>query len=82
MFIGGGFTKDYLYLSGLRNAIRLHKEESMDALLVGKTSFEFKGLLDELISRGILFKPKYIPKAFQVRNEREPIIDYLLSSIH
>lgn len=82
VFRGGGFTKDYLYLSGLKNALRLSKSTDLTPLLIGKTSFEFLPLMQELIDREIVRHPRYIPNAFVHKVEREPIVDYLISSIH
>ncbi len=82
VFRGGGFTKDYLYLSGLRNALQSYAQADISSLLAGKTAFKYRPLLDELISRKILVKPKYMPKAFSAMQGNDPIIEYLISSIH
>lgn len=81
VFRGGGFTKDYLYLSGLSQAIRLHQQRNLDSLLIGKTSFEFIDILDELIAREIFMPPKYRPVPFCQSGPRDQVVDYLLSSI-
>ncbi|PSW20604.1 flavohemoglobin expression-modulating QEGLA motif protein [Photobacterium sanctipauli] len=81
VYRGGGFTKDYLYLKGLRDALNAYQHEDLASLFVGKTGFEFKPLLDELITREILQKPAFMPKALSLKDHREPIIDFMLSSI-
>lgn len=58
VFRGGGFTKDYLYLSGLAKAIQLYQTQKLDSLFIGKTSFEYMDTINELISREILVAPK------------------------
>lgn len=78
---GGGFTKDYLYLRGLKEAIQFYKEGDISSLFVGKTGFESKGLLDELIVRGILKKPTYLPKALSMEKTQDPVMDFILNSI-
>lgn len=78
---GGGFTKDYLYLKGLKDALQSYAEEDLTSLFVGKTGFEFKPLLDELITREILNKPTHLPKALVMKANDDPIIDYMLHSI-
>ncbi|WP_299018053.1 flavohemoglobin expression-modulating QEGLA motif protein [uncultured Photobacterium sp.] len=78
---GGGFTKDYLYLKGLRDALMHYKEEDLTSLFVGKTGFEFKPLLDELIAREILRKPAFMPKALIKPEFDDPIIDFMLRCI-
>lgn len=82
VFRGGGFTKDYLYLSGLSQAARSYQSEDLDPLLVGKTSFAMKPALASLIERGILKPPTFRPRALVKAHDRDPIIDFLISSIH
>ncbi|UIP30075.1 flavohemoglobin expression-modulating QEGLA motif protein [Photobacterium sp. TLY01] len=79
---GGGFTKDYLYLRGLKDALRLHKETDLTSLFIGKTGFEFKPLLDELIEREILQPPQYLPKALKMKTDTDPIINFMLNCIN
>lgn len=81
VYRGGGFTKDYLYLSGLAQALRVHQQRSMDPLLIGKTSFEFMDIIDELIEREIFLAPKYRPTPLLQSGNRDQVVDYLLSSI-
>ncbi|GAB6260592.1 flavohemoglobin expression-modulating QEGLA motif protein [Photobacterium sp. R1] len=78
---GGGFTKDFLYLRGLKDALRLHRETDLTSLFIGKTGFEFKPLLDELIEREILLPPQYMPKALSMNTETDPIINFMLNCI-
>lgn len=84
VYRGGGFTKDFLYLRGLRNALRLYHElgtQRISSLLIGKTGFEFLPLLDELIERKIFAPPCYLPKAFEIPVTHKPELDYLLQGI-
>ncbi|HIF9456125.1 TPA: flavohemoglobin expression-modulating QEGLA motif protein [Photobacterium damselae] len=78
---GGGFTKDYLYLRGLKDAIKAYQEEDLTSLFIGKTGFEFKPVLDELIERGILKQPEFLPKALSMNAELDPVMEFMLSSI-
>ena len=78
---GGGFTKDFLYLRGLKDAIQAYKTEDLTSLFIGKTGFEFKPLLDELIERGILKAPSYMPKALEIEADIDPVMDFMLNSI-
>ena len=50
-------------------------------MFIGKTGFEFKPLLDELITREILKKPAYLPKALAMKDTSDPIISYMLKCI-
>ncbi|MCQ1059759.1 flavohemoglobin expression-modulating QEGLA motif protein [Photobacterium sp. ZSDE20] len=78
---GGGFTKDYLYLKGLKDALHAYANDNLTSLFIGKTGFEFKPLLDELITREILKKPTYMPKALAMKDTSDPIINYMLKCI-
>ncbi|WP_117232432.1 flavohemoglobin expression-modulating QEGLA motif protein [Vibrio maerlii] len=82
VYRGGGFTKDFLYLKGLKDAVQAHKEGDLTSMFVGKTSFEFKPLLDELITREIIQKPKFVPIAYENPAEQNAIMEYLIDCIH
>ena len=81
IYRGGGFTKDYLYLRGFKEIYNMYKNDSssINELLIGKTSIEYKSIISELISREILSKPKYIPISYKVPAKQDnPILEYLL----
>jgi uncharacterized protein (TIGR02421 family) len=78
---GGGFTKDHLYLSGFRDAYRLHKTRDITGLFIGKTSFEFLDLIDDLLARGLLTPPAHLPVCLDTPGTSAPEIDYLVSCI-
>ena len=82
VFRGGGFTKDYLYLSGFRDMLARYRTRDIKALLIGKTGAQFHDTLDSLIARNILHAPKYITPALQKNMKPDnPVLDYLVSSI-
>ncbi|WP_281222468.1 flavohemoglobin expression-modulating QEGLA motif protein [Photobacterium sanguinicancri] len=81
VYRGGGFTKDFLYLRGLKDALHCYHEHDLTSLFVGKTGFEFKPLIEELIARDILQKPAYMPKALTLETKPDPVMDFLLNSI-
>ncbi|MBY4675099.1 flavohemoglobin expression-modulating QEGLA motif protein [Marinobacterium arenosum] len=79
---GGGFTKDYLYLRGLREALQLHQSQDISALFIGKTGFEFLPIIDEMISRGILQRPAFLPEFMRsCAAPNAPVLEYLVNSI-
>lgn len=81
---GGGFTKDHLYLRGLREMYRFWRDgNDMAPLLIGKTSIESYGTIRELLDRGVLVQPKYITQAFEHPNteQNNPIFDYIIRGI-
>lgn len=78
---GGGFTKDYLYLSGFCQALQLYRSRDIGALLIGKTGFSYLSLLDDLIDRKLLLPPRHLPPALESPVPSHPEIDYLVRSI-
>lgn len=81
VYRGGGFTKDFLYLRGLRDAYHLYQNQALDGLFIGKTSFEYLDLINELITRKILHPPKYLPHCFSEVKADDTIMNYIISSI-
>jgi len=85
VFRGGGFTKDYLYLSGFEKILKLWRNDTdLTPLLVGKTSIDFYDTINEMIQREMIIKPKYITKSFLSPIERNDngIYEYILSGIN
>ncbi|MGI0117342.1 flavohemoglobin expression-modulating QEGLA motif protein [Zooshikella sp. RANM57] len=78
---GGGFTKDYLYLQGLCQALQLHKKQPIRNLFIGKTGFRFLPIINEMIERGMAKKPEWLPEFLSAPVEAGPVMDYLLQSI-
>jgi uncharacterized protein (TIGR02421 family) len=81
---GGGFTKDFLYLRGFIEVLRLYKKsENLEALLVGKVSVEYREAIRELIARGVLSQPHHIPITFNssYKNSESEILEYILKSL-
>ena len=85
VFRGGGFTKDYLYLSGFEKILKMWKNDvDLSPLLVGKTSIEFYDTISEMIQREMIVKPKFITKSIQnpIEHESNEIYDYILSGLN
>ena len=84
IFRGGGFTKDYLYLSGFVKILRMwENDQDLEPLLVGKTSLEFHSVISEMIQREMVQKPIYVTNSFKnpERNKNEEIYKYILSGM-
>ena len=82
VYRGGGLTKDYLYLSGLKEIFQLYKSDKskLEPLFVGKTSLEYLPIINELTARKILEMPKYIPMAFSgTPHSGDRILEYIVS---
>lgn len=80
VYRGGGFTKDHLYLKGFLQALQTEKQRSIDSMFVGKCSFRYHDLLDELMNRGWLKKPTFMPCREEAVTS-SPILDYLINSL-
>lgn len=84
IFRGGGFTKDYLYLSGFVKILRFwEKNNDLEPLLIGKTSFEFYHTINEMIQREMIQKPVYITHSFTnpKLSKNNDIYEYILSGL-
>ncbi|AKP74341.2 N-formylglutamate amidohydrolase [Piscirickettsia salmonis] len=82
VFRGGGFTKDYLYLSGLRDLAAFSQTRDVSPLLIGKTGLQFIDTLDSLLERQIVLRPQYItPALSQNAGSKNEVLSYLISSI-
>jgi len=78
---GGGFTKDYLYLSGVSRAFELSKQQDIKNLYVGKTGFEYLPIINEMVERQLVTAPTYYPSHLHSRIASSPVLDYLMSCI-
>lgn len=78
---GGGFTKDHLYLSGFRQALKLWREGDIRGLYVGKTGFSYLPLINELLARGLVEAPRHLPDSLLNPQPSSPEIGYLVNCI-
>lgn len=82
IYRGGGFTKDFLYLQGFRNVLSTYLDgNNIEVLFIGKTSLQSLSEISNLYERGIVVKPKYLPKYLYNKKKSSSIIDYLVTSI-
>lgn len=84
VFRGGGFTKDYLYLSGFTQMLRFwEKGNNLDPLLIGKTSFGFINTINEMIQREMIQAPKFLTQSFNEPNQMEhaQIYEYIFKGL-
>ncbi|HEY4539422.1 MAG TPA: flavohemoglobin expression-modulating QEGLA motif protein [Faecalibacter sp.] len=85
VFRGGGFTKDALYLKGLKTILNYVDEgKKLDNLLIGKTSVEYVNTINELVERKMINPPKYYTKIFKQHQEKpeiNPILKYIFDGL-
>lgn len=83
VYRGGGFTKDYLYLTGFRLILNaFEQEENFFNLLAGKTSLEYLPLINRLIDRQLLNKPRRITPSLKIPTENSAIEKFITHAIY
>ncbi len=84
VFRGGGFTKDYLYLRGLRKILEYwNSGKDLSPLLIGKTSLKFYNTIVEMLERGLILPPQHITSCYlnpKTQNDTQ-VFNYILSGI-
>lgn len=79
---GGGFTKDYLYLSGLQKVYAYYQSgKKLDILLTGKVSLEYINEMEHMIDEKYAVMPKHYTDAFQENKNTNKTIDFILNSL-
>lgn len=79
---GGGFTKDWLYLSGFKKIFKLHKAgRSLDLLLTGKVSMEYMEVLSYMQELGLVAPLKYRNEVFSVKGKTDPKLSFILNNL-
>ncbi len=79
---GGGFTKDYLYLSGLKKVYDYyHSGKDLSVLLTGKVTLEYADAIESLIKKGYAVPSKHITDAFAENKNTNKKVDFILRSL-
>ncbi len=79
---GGGFTKDYLYLTGLKKVYDYYKQgKDLSLLLTGKVSLEYTSTIEDMIKKGYAVKANHTTHAFLENSNTNKTIDFILSSL-
>ena len=79
---GGGFTKDYLYLTGLKKVFDYYNEgKDLSLLLTGKVSLEYVNEIKTLINKGYAFPSKHITDSYKENKNTNKTIDFILKSL-
>lgn len=80
VYRGGGFTKDYLYLTGFRDVLNVAKQQPIDNLLVGKTGLLDFDVVSEMIERGMIDKPVPLFDTSYTSSGNN-VLDFIVNSI-
>ncbi|GAA4243293.1 flavohemoglobin expression-modulating QEGLA motif protein [Winogradskyella damuponensis] len=79
---GGGFTKDHLYLSGLRNVYKYAQNgNDLGVLLTGKVSQDYIPTIKKMQQLDLALAPKYYTDAYVANDNKNPNLDFILKSL-
>ncbi len=79
---GGGFTKDYMYLTGLKQVYdAFYKKEKLEPLMAGKVSFEHAPIVTKWQNEGLATKNRYHNFAFAANNNANKTLDFILQNL-
>jgi len=79
---GGGFTKDRLYLSGLRKIYKRYlKEDSMNIMLTGKVTLEFEDNIKYLQHLGLATSITHHNMAYSKNLNTNKTLDFILNNL-
>ncbi|QXP53033.1 DUF1704 domain-containing protein [Cellulophaga sp. HaHa_2_95] len=79
---GGGFTKDRLYLSGLKKIYKRHQRgEGMDTLLTGKVTMDYEADIVNLQSLGLASPITHRNIAFKENKNENGTLDFILNHL-
>lgn len=79
---GGGFTKDYLYLTGLKKVYDYyHQGEDLNPLLTGKVTLEDKSAIVRLQQLGLAHKSMHITDSFAQNLNKNKKLDFILANL-
>ncbi|CAM1366916.1 conserved hypothetical protein [Tenacibaculum litopenaei] len=79
---GGGFTKDYLYLTGLVKIVDMYrKKDDFSPLLSGKVTLEYLDHIQYLMELGYAKPSIHITDSFAANKNTNPTIDFILNNL-
>jgi len=79
---GGGFTKDYLYLSGLKKVFDYYQSgKDLSILLTGKVCLEEVDTINYLIEKGYAVNAKYYTDSFLKNDNKNETVDFILKNL-
>ncbi len=79
---GGGFTKDYLYLTGLKKVYDYyHSGKDLNLLLTGKVTLEYVNEIESLIKKELAVPAKHITDAYAENSNTNKTVDFILKSL-
>jgi uncharacterized protein (TIGR02421 family) len=79
---GGGFTKDYLYLTGLKKVYDYYKDKKdINLLLTGKTAIDYANNIAYLIENKYAKVAKHITDSYEINSNSKETINFILENL-
>jgi uncharacterized protein (TIGR02421 family) len=79
---GGGFTKDHLYLRGLKKVFQYAQQgKDLGVLLTGKVTMSYIPTILKMQDFGLAIKPKYLTDAYATNDNKNSNLDFILNSL-
>lgn len=79
---GGGFTKDYLYLTGLKKIYDFYKQgKDLNLLLTGKVSLEHMEDIEYLVEKDLAIGPRHYTSSFRENKNTNETVDFILYNL-
>lgn len=79
---GGGFTKDFVYLTGLKKMYNAFETgDDYKLLLSGKVTFEYLPIIKKLIDKGLAIPPKFDSFSFKENLNTNKKLDFILHNL-
>lgn len=79
---GGGFTKDYLYLTGLKKVYDYYKSgKDLKALLTGKISYDYLDQIQVLEQKGFAIPAAHITDSYLENKNTNATVDFILENL-
>lgn len=79
---GGGFTKDHLYLKGLRNIYNYAKSnKDLGILLSGKVCMNYVSTIQTMKNKGLAIEPRYFTDAYESHGNKDINLEFILKGL-
>jgi len=79
---GGGFTKDHLYLTGLKKVYNLYEQgTSLDNLLAGKVTLEYAPIIQKWKKERLTEENRYKNFAFDSNENKNSKLNFILQNL-